>query len=345
MLAEQIQLLKTPVGQPQAADFALRQVVLPAPSDGEVLVEVLAVSLDPYQRIAMAGRHLTAAVRPGDVVPAEGLVKVLASKHPEYAQGQVLVAPCGWRSHAKLGLAELALARTVLASLPSPTLALGVLGMPGLSAWAGFHRLCVARPGQTLVVSAAAGPVGATVGQLARLAGCRVIGIASGARKCEWLQRVAGFDACIDRGTQDLGSELDRLCPKGVDIYFDNVGGRILEALARRLSPGGRLVLCGLAAQHCGEETASLDPVAIIRARASVHGLVVYDHVQDFPTMQQEFIHLIRQGRLHYLEDIAEGLAMAPGAFMRLMRGENLGKALVLLRNGQTTSMATEGRD
>jgi len=331
MQIEQITLVRTPQGTPTEADFALGSATLPAPSDGQALVQVLALSLDPFLRSAMSGRHLSAAIHPGDVVRGEGLVQVLASRHPRMAQGTTWVAACGWRSHALLDAETIDQARPVGPEVQPPTLALGVLGMPGLTAWAGFNRLAEARPGNTLVVSAASGPVGSTVGQLARLAGCRVIGIAGGPEKCAWVTGQAGFDACIDYHAEDLREALRRHAPGGVDIYFDNVGGDVLLAVCEQLAVGARVVLCGLMAQYNGAAPVPLNPGLIIRARATVRGLVVYDHWAHFAAMAAEIGGHIRAGQLQFREDIGHGLASTPAAFAKLMSGRNQGKALVVL--------------
>jgi NADPH-dependent curcumin reductase CurA len=331
MHIEQITLQRTPVGLPEASDFAFGHAELPQPEDGQALVRVLALSLDPYLRSAMAGRHLSASIGIGDLVRGEGLVEVLASRHPAMAAGEQWVAACGWRSHALLDAAAVAQARRVPAWLDRPTLALGGLGMPGLTAWAGLNRLADARAGDTLVVSAASGPVGATVGQLAKIKGCRVIGIAGGPEKCAWVTGVAGFDACIDYRAEDLRQALDRLCPEGVDVYFDNVGGDTLLALLERLALGARVVLCGLMAQYNGAAPTAINPALLIRARATMRGLVVYDHWDALEQMLSEMKAHYLAGRLQFREDIAEGLQSAPAAFVRLMQGRNQGKALVRL--------------
>jgi NADPH-dependent curcumin reductase CurA len=335
MQIEQVTLASTPQGKPAETDFALGNGNLPdVLQDGEALVRVIALSLDPYLRSAMAGRHLSASIAPGDVVRGEGLVEVIVSRSTRMAAGQRWVAACGWRSHALLDADAIAAARPVATEIDPPTLALGVLGMSGLTAWAGFGKLAQARAGDTLVVSAAAGPVGATVGQLARIAGCRVVGIAGGPDKCRWVTEVAGFDACIDHhdpGEGGLRGGLKRACPGGVDVYFDNVGGDLLLAVCEQLAVGARIVLCGLIAHYNGEAPVPLNPGLIIRARATVRGLVVYDHWADLPRMTAELSGHIAAGRLKFREDRSFGLASAPAAFVRLMSGHNRGKALVIL--------------
>ncbi len=328
---DQITLRRTPEGVPTEADFALGCAELPAePGDAQALVKVIALSLDPYVRSAMAGRHMSGAIRPGEVVRGEGLVQVMASKHARMQPGQKWVALCGWRSHALLDDAAIAQARPVAPEVQPETLALGVLGMPGLTAWAGFAK-CDAKAGDTLVVSAAGGPVGATVGQLAKIAGCRVLGIAGGPEKCAWVTQVAGFDACIDHRAQPLREALRQHCPQGVDVYFDNVGGDVLQAVCEQLALNSRIVLCGLVAQYNSAAPAGPNPAWFIKARATLRGLVVYDHWADFDRMVSELGAHQRAGRLHFREDLSHGLFSTPAAFSRLMRGDNQGKALVLL--------------
>ena len=333
--SDHITLQRTPDGLPLETDFALGQGALAEPDEHQVLVRVLALSLDPYLRSAMAGRHLSASIQPGDVVRGEGLVEVMVSRHPRMTVGQRWVAACGWRSHAVLDADAIAAARPVGSDIHPATLSLGGLGMPGLTAWAGFHKLCEAKAGDTVVVSAASGAVGATVGQLARVAGCRVVGIAGGAQKCDWVTGTAGFDACIDYKAQDLRAALREHCPDGIDVYFDNVGGDTLQAAAEQLALRARVVLCGLMEQVNASPGAPArpgpNPGLFIRARATVRGLVVYDHWADFQAMVAELGALHRAGRLHFREDISHGLASAPAAFCRLMRGENQGKAIVQL--------------
>ena len=331
MNIEHITLVRTPEGVPLESDFAPGYGSLGALAGGEALVRVHALSLDPYLRSAMSGRHLSAAIQPGDVVRGEGWVEVLESRHPRMAVGTHWVAACGWRSAALLDRAAIDAARPIASAIEPRTLALGGLGMPGLTAWAGFYRMCEAKTSETLVVSAASGAVGATVGQLARIAGCRVLGIAGGPEKCAWVQNVAKFDACIDYRQRDLRSVLRELAPNGVDIYFDNVGGDVLQAVSEQLALRARVVLCGLMANYNGPPAPGPNPGLWIKARATVRGLVVYDHWAHFDTMVQELLSHHRADRLHFREELHQGLHAAPAAFCRLMRGENQGKVVVRL--------------
>lgn len=330
LLTPRVCLLRLPEGTPQESDFALESFRLQPPAGGQVLVRVLALSLDPYLRSAMAGRHLGAPILPGQAMRSEALVEVLRSEHPRMAAGQRWVATCGWQQLAVLEAAEVELARRVPDGLDPPTLALGVMGMPGLTAWVGVRLMADLQPGQTFLVSAASGPVGATAGQLARLAGCRVVGIAGGPHKCDWVRQAAGFAACIDHRQGDLREALRANCPDGIDVYFDNVGGDVLQAACEQLAAGARVVLCGLVSQYGQPAPAGPNPAWFIRSRATVRGLVVYDHWDRLGPAQQEIGAALRGGRLVAREDRSTGLAHAAQAFCRLMRGENQGKSLVL---------------
>lgn len=339
MQIEHITLVRTPEGTPVEADFCLGSATLAAPGPGEVLVRVRALSLDPYLRSAMAGRHLSGRIQPGEVVRGEGLVEVVVSNNPAMQPGERIgeqwVAACGWRSHAVLDAAAVTQARRVRPDVQPATLALGGLGMPGLTAWAGFHKMCLVRPGETLVVSAASGAVGATVGQLAKAAGCRVVGIAGGSEKCAWVTGTAGLDVCIDYRAVDLRAALQQHCPNGIDVYFDNVGGDTLQAVAEQLAINARVVLCGLVSQYSAAAgsapPAGPNPGLFIKARATVRGLVVYDHWADFDQMVAELLTLHEAGQMHFREEIHHGLASTPAAFARLMRGANQGKSVVVL--------------
>ena len=210
---------------------------------------------------------------------------------------------------------------------------LGILGMPGLTAYAGLLRLGQPEPGDTVLVSAASGAVGSLVGQIAKIKGCRVVGIAGAPEKCAWVSDVAGFDDVVSYKTGDLREGLDRSCPDGIDVYFDNVGGDTLQAVMERLALGARVVLCGLMAQYNSNEMPpGPNPAFIIKARATVRGMVVYDHEDLRAEMVDSVSGWLREGKIKYLEDRSEGLESAPAAFSRLMQGLNVGKAIVVVR-------------
>jgi hypothetical protein len=336
MKTTQVRLTRTPQGVPTPDDFHLAQADLPALQPGEVLAEVLDLSLDPYMRGQMSGRHLSGRVDPGDVCRGEAVVRVLDSRADGVAPGQLLAGFAGWQSHAVL--AASALRPLGFEGLP-PSLALGVLGMPGLTAFAGVERLLDVREGDVLVVSSAAGPVGSMVGQLAQIKGARAIGIAGGPDKCGWVTGTAGFAGCVDYKAEALRTGLDRLCPVsasrggqtgGVDLYFDNVGGEVLQAVMERLALGARVALCGLMEQYNADvPPPGPNPAFTIKARATVRGLVVYDHEDLRARMLRTVPALIKGGAIAWKEDVTDGLEQAPAAFARLMAGHSFGKMIV----------------
>jgi NADPH-dependent curcumin reductase len=330
MRTRQVVMARRPAGVPSPEDFAFAEAELPEPAANEVLVAIETISLDPYIRLRMAGRHLVDNLSPGDPVTSEMVGRVVASQSPRFHFGQIVAGFSPWRECTVVHDDEL---RPIdFGELP-PSLALGVLGMPGLTAWAGVTRLLDIAAEDVLVVSAAAGPVGSTVGQLAKVRGATVIGIAGGAEKCRWVCEQAGFDACIDYREQDVAQALASCVPDGPTAYFDNVGGQLLRTVLGCLRPYGRIVLCGIISDYnSGAPEPGPLPLEIIGARATVKGLVVYDFEADRDEMIAEHRALIESGRLHYREDKAHGFDALPAAFARLMRGENQGKALVSLR-------------
>lgn len=321
-------LKRFPDGIPCSADFA----VVPAPPPKVVIdgvrIQIRFLSLDPYLRGVISGRHMGHSMALGDVVPGSGVGEVVESMSADFAPGDWVQGEFGWREEAVVVASQ-------LRRLPigiAPSTALGVLGMPGLTAYAGVNDIVQPREGETIVVSAPLGPVGSTVAQLARRVGARVVGIAGGARKCELALSVLGFDDCIDYRSDDFVAALHRACPNRIDAYFDNVGGRVLEAALGHLNLRARVALCGLIDQYNKAERPpgpNLGPV--IAARATLTGLVVYDHFHRLPAMLDELVPLVKSGELKYLEDIAHGIESTPAAFAKLMRGENIGKALVAL--------------
>ena len=316
-------LVREPRGLPQPSDFE----VVPAPaSDGPgVLADVLYISVDPYLRGRLSGRHLSGRIAAGTAMDSELVVR-LAEDLPTLGAGVLARAFGPWQERVRLPAESLT---PIAPDLAPPSLALGVLGMPGLTAYAGVTRMLRPGPGETVVVSAAAGPVGATVGQLCKSAGARVVGIAGSDAKRRWLCGEARFDACIDR-REPVRDGLDACCPDGIDMYFDNVGGDVLQAVMERLAPGARVVLCGLMDQYNRDAPPpGPNPALVIRARATVYGLVVYDHEDLRQAMEADLGARIRAGALAFREDLAEGLDAAPAAFCRLMAGRTFGKTIV----------------
>ncbi len=328
MANECVVLRRQPSGVPVADDFAL--LAAPEPQGEGVPCETLCISVDPYLRARLSGRHLSGAIAPGEAMSSEAVLRVQADAHG-FKAGQLVRAFAPWQRRADLPADSLT---RIDPQIEPASLALGVLGMPGLTAFAGIERLLQPRPGETLVVSAASGPVGATVGQLGRLAGARAVGIAGSEEKCAWLTEQAGFDAAINYRRQALRPALDEACPQGIDLYFDNVGGDTLVAAMERLRVGARVALCGLMAQYNDSTPApGPNPALVIRARATVRGLVVYDHEDLRPRMEAELGARIRRGELAYKEDATHGLENAAETFCRLMRGGNFGKTLVRLQD------------
>lgn len=326
MMAQQIRVRRRPQGLPKADDFMTSVAAVPAPRDGEVLLETLYLSLDPYMRGLLGGRHLT-TIEVGDVMVGEVVARVAESRASDFTPGMLVVAKTGWQTYA---VAAGATVRAIPADLDPPSFALGVLGLPGLTAYAGLSRLAELRAGDTVLVSAASGAVGATVVQMAKLKGCRVIGIAGSAEKCAWVREVAGAAGCINYKTEDLRISLRRLCPQGIDVYFDNVGGVVLQAALEQLAVGARVVLCGLIDQYnSAVPPPGPNPGLIIKARATVRGLVVYDHLDLFPAFEEEVGGWLRSGRMTAKEDVTEGFIRTPETFARLMAGGNFGKTLI----------------
>lgn len=324
----QIVLAQVPDGVPEPKHFASREVETPAPSPGQFLSRTLAISLDPYVRGVISGRHMGNRLAIGDVVVGRTLARVEASNHPDYEPGELLLTSNGWQDYAISDGSEV---RRVPDHLVPPTLALGLAGMPGLTAFAGIEVLGQPASGATVVVSAASGAVGSAVGQFAKLRGCRVVGIAGSEEKCSLAKRSFGFDGCINYKREDLAEALKAHCPDRVDLYFDNVAGETLAVVLTQLALHAKVILCGMMAQYnkIGEPPPGPALGPVIGARATLVGLVVYDHMDRWGELQEFVANHLASGRLAFKEDIVEGLDAAPEGFCRLMRGENVGKALV----------------
>jgi len=327
---QRILFARKPEGLPVPEDFTQEFAPIPEPGPGQFLVRNLYLAIEPYYRNVMKGMALYGKpLAPGDVMFGETLSQVVQSRHDGFAPGELLVARGGWQDYALL---DGTVARKLPASTLPPTTALGVLGTPGLTGFVGMVYLVPPRPGQTVVVSAATGPVGSTAGQTARMMGARVVGIAGSPEKCGYAVRELGFDQCINYKSGNLTESLKQSCPNGIDVYFDNVGGDTLGAVLGHLALNAQIVLCGMIGAYNLEAPPTgphLGPVVV--ARATIKGLVVFDHFGRLPELQRVVGGWIRDGKFQYREDITETLAEAPAAFCRLMRGENFGKALVRL--------------
>lgn len=329
-----IQLLRYPQAMPQHDDFGLVNRAVPTPSDGQLLLQIHTLSLDPFLRPLLGGRYGVPVPPLGSVVPGYGLARVVSEGDDVFSVGSWVVAETGWCEYAVASPSGL---RKVDVTLGPVSSALGVLGIPGLTAWAGMKRIGMPQAGETVLVSTAAGAVGSIAGQLAKVAGCRVIGITSSPTKQRIVVDEFGFDTCVNYRSEAFLDELRAACPDGIDVYFDNVGGEVLKAALSILRRKARVILCGLSDQYNSSERPSgpnLGPV--IGARARLEGLVVHDHLHDFAQCQTELAAMIDAGTLRYREELYYGLAQAPTGFIDLLNGKNLGKALVQLEGAPT---------
>ncbi len=331
-----ILLARRPAGAPVPEDFRFDEAPLPDLGEGEVLVRHRFLSLDPYQRGRMDDAKSYAKPVPLDgVMECQAVGQVAASREASFREGDWVLGGFGWQTYSARPAA--ALTRIDPKEAP-PSTALGVLGMPGLTAWVGLEDIGQPKPGETLVVSAASGAVGQVVGQLARIRGARAVGIAGGAAKCAFVKDELGFDAAVDhRG--NLASGLDAACPDGIDVYFENVGGAVQAAVFPRLRDFGRMVMCGMVAQYNTASGAAatgappgpnLGPV--VRKRLRIQGFIVSDTGWGrYPKFRAEMLGHIAAGRLRWKEDLVQGLANAPQAFIGLLEGRNFGKLVVAL--------------
>ena len=340
---QQMNLAARPVGAPKDSDFALVEKPLPIPAEGEVLVRLHAFSLDPYMRGRMDDAKSYAAPVPiGGVMEAGGVGEVIASQSPHFTVGDMAFGMFGWASHGCLPANQL---RKLDDALPTST-ALGVLGMPGFTGWYGLTQLGRPKAGETLVVAAATGPVGSMVGQMAKARGLRTVAIAGGANKCGLALEKFGFDAAIDhrahKDASSLRKAIAEAAPKGIDIYFENVGGKVFEAVLPLMNTFGRIPVCGMISGYNSgalgggavAEGPDRLPVlwrSILVKHMSVNGFIISNHYDQYPAFLKEAAPLVATGQLAYLEDIADGLENAPRAFMGLLEGRNIGKQIVKL--------------
>ena len=320
-------------GRPQAdvmpEHFRLETVETPAPGEGQVLVRNLWLSLDPYMRGRMNEGRSYAECQPLDATMVGGTAGLVeASRNPRFAPGDPVVGYFGWEEYGisdGTGLMKVDTAHVPLSAY------LGPVGMPGVTAWYGLNQIIVPKAGETIAVSAASGAVGSVVGQLAKAAGCRTIGIAGGADKCRYVLDELGFDACIDYKSDDLGKALKAAAPKGIDGYFENVGGPVLDAVLPRMNAFGRIALCGLIAGYNAAPIPIANPTWFLISRLKLQGFIVTEHMALWPQALRELGTRVASGTLRYRETIAEGLDSAPEAFIGLLKGRNFGKQLVRL--------------
>ncbi|MGH8822281.1 MAG: NADP-dependent oxidoreductase [Rhodoferax sp.] len=330
----QIRLAARPVGTPTSANWSSTTEAVAEPAEGGVLVKTLALSLDPAMRGWMnEGKSYIPPVSIGEVMRAGGIGKVIASKNPKFAAGDIVSAVLGVQEYlliAQEDMKRASLAKIDLA-LGSPTQWLNVLGMPGMTGYFGLMDVGLPKAGETVVVSGAAGAVGQTVGQLAKIKGCRAVGIAGGKAKCDWVVQELGFDACIDYKAGDVKTGLKEHCPNGVDIYFDNVGGEILDAALARLARGARIIICGAVSQYnnTGAVQGPKNYLSLLVNRARMQGIVVFDYADRYPLAVAELAGYLKDGRMKSKEDVVTGLDTFPEALIKLFTGENFGKLVL----------------
>jgi hypothetical protein len=324
-----ILLAAHPDGRPVPSDFRLERLPAPEPAEGELLLEILYLSLDPYMRTRMnAGATYAETVPLGAVMLGATVARVKRSRHPGWRDGEIVLSYSGWQQYALSDGSGLRRLDPALAPVSS---ALGVLGMTGFTAWVGLEEIGKPQPGETVVVAAASGAVGSVVGQIARLRGARVVGIAGGAAKCAWIRDELGFDAVVDHRAPDFADRLRQACPQGIDVYFENVGGAVLEAVKPLLNEFARIPVCGLIAQYNDPAAdAAISLSDILFKSLTVRGFIQTDFVERY---QDAFLaqgaQWIKDGVLRWREDVVDGLENAPEAFIGLLEGKNFGKLVV----------------
>ena len=326
---QRIVLASRPKAEVQPDNFRLETADIPAIQEGELLVRNHYLSLDPYMRGRMSESKSYAASQALDETMIGGTVgEVIESKHPKFAAGDTVVGTLGW---SEVAVSDGTMLRKVDTTHVSESAYLGSVGMPGMTAWYGLNHIMAPKAGETVVVSAASGAVGSVVGQLAKLKGCRVVGIAGGPEKCAYVVDELGFDACVDYKAGNLEADLAAATPSGIDAIFENVGGKVFDAALARTNAFGRIALCGWIAGYNGEPTPVENFRLILINRLTVRGFIVSEQPELWPEGLAELGNLVAEGKLKFRESIAEGLANAPEAFIGLLKGRNFGKQLVKL--------------
>jgi NADPH-dependent curcumin reductase CurA len=326
---QRIVLASRPSGAAKPDNFRLETVAVPTLSDGDVLVRNDYLSLDPYMRGRMNEGKSYAPPQPLDETMVGGTAgEVIASNNPKFAVGDKVVGMLGW---AEMGVADGSTLRKVDTTQVPLQAYLGVAGMPGMTAWYGVNQIMDPKPGETVVVSAASGAVGSVAGQLAKLKGCRVVGIAGGKEKCAYVVDELGFDACVDYKAGKLVADLAAATPDGIDAVFENVGGEVLDASLARMNPFGRIAICGLIAGYNGEDVPIHNFGSVLTNRLTIRGFIVGEHMEFWPQGLAELAKLVASGQLKYRETVAQDLANAPEALIGLLKGKNFGKQLVKL--------------
>jgi NADPH-dependent curcumin reductase CurA len=324
----QILLKSRPDGAPGLDNFELVRSPVPEPADGEVLMRIRYLSLDPYMRGRMsAAKSCAKPVEVGEPMVGGTVGEIVASRNAKFAVGDIVLGYGGWQDYALSGGVGV---RKLDAAAAPITTALGVLGMPGMTAYAGLLEIGRPKPGETVAVAAASGAVGSVVGQIAKIRGCRAVGIAGGPDKCRYVVQELGFDACVDHRVPDFARQLEAACPAGIDVYFENVGGAVQQAVWPLLNDFARIPVCGLIAQYsAATPMPGLDMFSVLRKRLTLRGFIVTDFAAKQADFLREASEWVRGGRLKYREDVVEGLENAPAAFLGLLQGKNFGKLLV----------------
>ena len=335
-LNQQILLDNRPKGEASVGNFKLIRQETPALQDGQVLVRHHFLSLDPYMRGRMNDSKSYAAPHPLGTVMIGGTVgEVVESRHPKFAVGDKVVGMGGWQEYSVVDANQLGAVRKVDTTHVPLSHYLGAVGMPGVTAWYGLVKIIDPKAGETVVVSAATGAVGSAYAALAKARGCRVVGIAGGPDKCQYAVAELGFDACVDyklhKDALSLSRALKDACPKGIDGYFENVGGMVMDAVMLRMNAFGRIAVCGMIAGYDGQPLPMAYPALILSNRLKVQGFIVSEHMEIWPEALKELGTLVATGKLRPRESIAQGIAAAPEAFLGLLKGKNFGKQLVKL--------------
>nr|WP_113866970.1 NADP-dependent oxidoreductase [Brenneria salicis]NMN92992.1 hypothetical protein [Brenneria salicis ATCC 15712 = DSM 30166]RBP61965.1 hypothetical protein DES54_11944 [Brenneria salicis ATCC 15712 = DSM 30166]RLM31231.1 NADP-dependent oxidoreductase [Brenneria salicis ATCC 15712 = DSM 30166] len=329
-----IVLAQRPHGAPTPANFRLEQQAIPEVNQGEVLLHSVFLSLDPYMRGRMSDAPSYAKpVELGEAMVGTTVSRVANSKHPDYQVGDWVVAPGGWQDYIVSNGEGI---KNLGQSPSNPSYALGILGMPGFTAYMGLMDIGQPKAGETLVVAAATGPVGATVGQIGKLKGCHVVGVAGGAEKCRHAVEVLGFDVCLDHHAADFAEQLQQACPQGIDIYFENVGGKVFDAVLPLLNTCARIPLCGLVSGYNstdlpdGPDRLPLLTATLLKKRIRMQGFIIFDdYGHRFDEFWQVVSQWVTEGKIKYREHLVDGLENAPEAFIGLLQGRNFGKLVV----------------
>ncbi|PWJ88659.1 hypothetical protein C8D77_110126 [Mesorhizobium loti] len=327
-----IVLAARPQGRPKPGDFRIETVDVVQPGEGELLLQILYLSLDPYMRGRMnATKSYAKPVDVDGVMEGGTVARVVRSRHAGFVEGDIVLSHSGWQSFA---LSDGVGLRKLDPAAASVTTALGVLGMPGFTAYAGLLTIGQPKPGETVVVAAARGAVGSAVGQIARIKGARAVGIAGGTNKCAFVRNELGFDAVVDHRPDDFAEQLKTACPDGIDIYFENVGGHVWDVVFPLLNEFARVPVCGLIAQYNAIADAGVDRLPtlmqqVLHRSLTIRGFIQREFVDQRPAFYREMVDWIASGRVRYREDVVDGIEKAPQAFLGLLEGRNFGKLIV----------------